>query len=379
MLVISLLLGVNLVQSRPAAATTEGCTGNWSVFPNLAPRGSRLYDVAAVSLSDVWAVGYRWRGPLYAPMAEHWDGSGWTVMDLPGPSDTDAILFGVSAVASNDVWAVGYFDQAFSQSLVEHWDGFEWSIVPSPNPSPFRNQLFGVAAIGADDVWAVGDAANDSGDVSLILHWDGRRWDSVHPPNLGRGIDHLEAVAAVASDDVWAVGQWTTGYSAPAQALTLHWDGSMWTWVEPVPHQPTSNVLGGASAISSTEVIAVGQLSQDWGTETLTISWDGARWIRSPSDQLRHTSHFLENVSADAAGGAWAVGYYIDSWPRTEIQQWDGSAWHLVRSPNDGAISYLEGVIMISADEAWAVGQGTNAALIEHYCAGGTAQISQAS
>ncbi len=370
--VVVALLSLAMVVSAPGAARAArtACDGRWSVFPDPSPNGTQLYDVAAVSANDVWAVGYRWRGDAYGPIAEHWDGTTWSFMDLPRLED-DAYLFGVAAVAADDVWAVGSSALPLAHTLIEHWDGSRWSIVPSPSPSPFRNQLFDAVAISSDDVWAVGDGAHEGGDVSLILHWDGHGWTSVRPPNLGKGIDHLESVDGVAANDVWAVGQWTTGEDGVVQSLTLHWDGSSWTQVEAVPHQPNPNYLTAVSAIAADTVLAVG--GSNWGTATLAIRWDGERWIRDATDRLRHTSHFLKDVSADPAGDAWMVGYYLDDWQRTEVQQWNGTAWYQVRSPNSGAISWLEGVITVSLDEAWAVGVDTDGALIEHYCTGGTA------
>jgi hypothetical protein len=41
------------------------------------------------------------------------------------------------------------------QTLIEHWDGSAWSEVPNPNPSD-RDALIGVAALSAHDVWATG-------------------------------------------------------------------------------------------------------------------------------------------------------------------------------------------------------------------------------
>src|SRR5205823_1967956 len=80
-------------------------------------------------------------------------------------------------------------------------------------------------------------------------------------------------------------------------------------------------------------------------------------------------------VAARSPNDAWAVGYYDQS-PDTRalIEHWDGTAWSIVTSPNNGANqNYLEAVAAISANNAWAVGYNyTNGAgrwltLVEHW------------
>src|SRR3954453_16971703 len=112
------------------------------------------------------------------------------------------------------------------QTLAEHWDGSAWSVVPSPNPSSGNNTLNSVAAISANDAWAVGSSSGGP----IALHWDGSTWSSAAVPSAGS----LTGVSAVASNDVWAVG------NAPQNLLlTVHWNGASWA-VVPCP-SPGSN------------------------------------------------------------------------------------------------------------------------------------------
>src|SRR6266567_2111631 len=107
-------------------------------------------------------------------------------------------------------------------------------------------------------------------------------------------------------------------------------------------------------------------------------SWWRCRSPTSPRCTARSTAarprshdtiNTLYGVSADGAGDAWTVGYYYipgDSQAQTLIEQWDGSAWHMVASPNDGTVSYLYGAATVSSAQAWAVGQNaSNTALVE--------------
>ena len=45
------------------------------------------------------------------------------------------VLNGVAAVSSNDVWAVGFWvDGLQRRTLAEHWDGTSWTVVSTPYP-----------------------------------------------------------------------------------------------------------------------------------------------------------------------------------------------------------------------------------------------------
>ncbi len=126
----------------------------WSVVPN--PKNllvSRLYSITALSTSNVWAVGYSYVHQKLHPLIEHWNGTIWMITPTPSSS---SILDGVAAVSITDIWAVG---SGGAGTLIEHWNGTTWSIVPSPSPGDYESEFNAVASIpGSNDVWAVGDA-----------------------------------------------------------------------------------------------------------------------------------------------------------------------------------------------------------------------------
>jgi hypothetical protein len=230
--------------------------GAWSTVPGatipVPPSGGRsqrstgLNGVAALSSTDVWAVGkaqfadFSRRG-----LVEHWNGTAWQLVSTPAP--TSSLLNGVSALGPSDLWAVG---AAGGSTLTMHWNGARWATVPSPNANAV-NSLSGVAAVSASDVWAVGDAIRSSSDgvstyKTLIMHWTGSAWTIVPSPNVGLGNNRLSAVAARSATDVWAVGEYdTTGDIPVQQTLALHWDGVRWTRVA------TANVGSGDNALTS--------------------------------------------------------------------------------------------------------------------------------
>ena len=87
------------------------------------------------------------------------------------------------AIAANDAWAVGSSGYN-AQTLAEHWDGTAWSVVPSPNAGTGNNRLLDVDVVSANDVWAVGayNPVPGTGQKPLTLHWDGTQWSVVGNP-----------------------------------------------------------------------------------------------------------------------------------------------------------------------------------------------------
>ena len=72
-------------------------------------------------------------------------------------------------------------------------------------------------------------------------------------------------------------------------------------------------------------------------------------------------SGLLDGVAVVSASSAWAVGYSgSPSSPKTLIVRWNGKTWTRVSSPAPGADSSLLAVAATSADSAWAVGYTTN-------------------
>jgi hypothetical protein len=346
--------------SAPYATPTPGPTttvdGTWKIVssPNVGTgtHGNRLNAVAVVSANDVWAVGFSPHPsgtPLYIrqTLVEQWNGSSWSVVASPNPAGkTDVVLNGVTAISANDIWAVGHSGDASSiplQTLTEHWDGTRWSIIPSPSPGTYNgNVLNAVAAISANDVWAVGwyqsgPTGQEGG--ALTMHWDGTIWTVV--PNPSRWT--LYGVTAISSNDVWAVGE---------QSI-LHWNGTTWSIVSfPPPPGDSYQILKGISAVSANDIWAVGysQWSYFYGYRyaPLTYHWDGTRWSWVPN--AGDVDNYLHAVAAIAANDVWAVG------DNGQTQHWNGANWSVVAAPYPGLGGRFNGVAAASASDVWAVG-----------------------
>jgi hypothetical protein len=211
----------------------------WSMVAGASPAKdgggatASLYGVAAISPSNVWAVGYSGSGGLQT-MIEHWNGSSWQVSSGGGVS---GYLSSVSATGPNDVWASGGTNNG---NLIEHWDGAAWTVVQTPQPA--NSSLDSVTALSPTDAWAVGSKrGSNGGEVTFTLHWNGTSWSEVASPNpstAASASNQLRSVVALASNDVWALGMYENEQTNFHQhrTLALHWDGSSWSLVDsPTP------------------------------------------------------------------------------------------------------------------------------------------------
>jgi hypothetical protein len=155
----------------------------WTRVSMPPPAKSMHYgSIVALSPTDAWAVGATgtWRHEV--PITAHWDGRTWTSVPFP-PAD-DGGLASVVAVGPDDVWAVGDYSAGQQSArglppvgnsrlpLVGHFDGSTWTLSDMPPGRADKTHLDDAVAIGTDDVWAGGS----TGKSTFVSHWDGSSW-----------------------------------------------------------------------------------------------------------------------------------------------------------------------------------------------------------
>jgi hypothetical protein len=297
--------------------------------PNPGGRFRFLSAVSALSPSSAWAVGqYSTISGGNRTLVLRWNGASWARVASPSPEVVDgSFLFGVAAVSPSDAWAAGWsygLGGENSNTLILRWNGASWAVAHSPNPVHLGfNVLNGVSALSASDAWAVG--STDTG--TLILHWNGARWTRVPSPSPGgTGSDVLNGVRALSASDAWAVG------STGTKTLILHWNGASWTRVpSPGPAGGIGSNLSAVSAPSPSDAWAAGSYFTSSGeSKTLILRWNGAAWtvVASPNPGGT-TGTSLGGVSALSASNVWAVGTTASSSPvpKTLILHWNGASW----------------------------------------------------
>jgi hypothetical protein len=249
--------------SPSASPKTPSCTPTWDVVRSANPgeAATTLLGVTAITSAEAWAVGGLGQPEIPTAVAiQRWDGDRWVAVAGPSPGTTLNELRAVDASEPNDVWAVGRTSTgAGEQPLVLHYDGTVWSVVELP--PEIDGVLNGVAAISPTDVWAVGSVGDPAASLerALVLHWDGTAWTDVGIGRaIGGGKSALVDIEGVSPTDLWAVGY------QHFRPLILRFDGEAWS------RSPTEirGTLHAIEASAPSEVWAVGTPIQRFDGET---------------------------------------------------------------------------------------------------------------
>jgi hypothetical protein len=277
--------------------------------PPISAVTAQLNSVAPVDSNNIWAAGYSDNPSCLCgqTVIEHWNGSSWTRVKTPNPGIAD-YLCGIAAVSASDLWAVGYewISQSTWVPLLLHYDGTSWK--PFNQSQLQFGQLFSVFAVATNDVWAVGTIGAGGSSDGLALDWNGTSWTRVTFPTQPGGFVLLRSVSGVGHDDVWAGGvyeHYDINGNLTQSARSYRWDGARWNAVT-VP-------LGGYSYLNSVranatdDVWAVGAGIANVLTQTysyVTFHWNGSKWSNVPNPN----HGILNGVSASSSSDVWAVG-----------------------------------------------------------------------
>ncbi len=364
----------------PNSSVGAASSSIWSVETTINPKHRQVNDstfgsVSASGPDEAWAVGiYLDKHALDHPLAEHWNGSAWSRTPLPQPTGQQAVFHGVLDLGPNNAWAVG---TSFSggvgatpagPTLIEHWDGLVWSIVPSPNPAGSANGddnvLEGISGSGPDDLWAAGwFSAQNSNTISLLFeHWNGTSWQAVNSPTPLGAFQFAFAVTAINSNDVWAVGEDESGQGV---TLAAHWNGKKWS-ITPTPDfngGPVAfNELTGVSGTGADNVWASG-FANNVNDKNLrapyVLHWNGTSWklTNVPDPNATKEGSMLNSIEVLSPTDAWAVGQTQKNNGSilTLTEQFNGSSWTVIPSPNPGMIGNL---VVNSLDSVGSAGGG---------------------
>ena len=356
-----------------ATGAPPACRPAWSETPT--PPGSNfLCSVAAIAEADVWAVGSHYDGVDDRPLAEHFDGIQWVMVNAPTPGRRGAYLRGVGGASATDVWAAGYWitTSGTNKTLIEHYDGTSWTIVASPNPPSVASYLSTVAAVATNDVWVAGHYLDNTGIYrTLVEHWDGTSWMIISSPNAGDGDNALNGIAAASSNDIWAVGFQSSAPGAASSTLVLHFDGTSWTIVpSPNPGGLTSS-LAGVAAMADGRIWAAGFYYDGTQGRTLLLHGDSVGFETVPGEDFPGEGNVLNGIAASGSGDIFVAGYHYPNGTNDYqglIEHYDGEQWRRVSSAQGGSYTYLSGITAQPAGAAWAVGNTLTATIAESVC-----------
>jgi hypothetical protein len=327
--------------SPTVSAPPVPCQPGWSVAKGAVPAGDRqdrLVAIAGSASDDIWAVGDRLPSPRQVfPLLEHWDGRRWTYSAGAPLGGRQATLTGVAAVSASDVWAIGSFASVGATPpapLIEHWNGRSWSLQPtralSRLTAPLPQTLTSIAALGPDDVWVLGHPSSSSSDA--YLHWNGAAWQLFAGPNIGPrfGSWAMQNISYDHRAQLWAVGGWMRGIgeaAVPGGGTVERWNGRGWqvyrraawraplTMVAPAAPADVWAVAGGSFTTAGTYGVSPVQV----------LRWNGRGWQVALS---LGTANSVDptGLVAVSANDVYVIGQSVST-GRPFIRHWDGSQW----------------------------------------------------
>ncbi len=355
-----------IVGTHPVSATV--CVGDcWQIVtsPNVGSGSNSLSGVTVVSSNEVWAVGgYTNASNLGQTLVQKYNGTSWSVVTNPNVGSEANNLAAVDAyvsggnnsqtVGSYYVWAVGsYYSSSVARTLVEGWDGTSWTALTSQNSGSSSNQLRAVSASSATDVWSVGDYVDSGGPSRTLVEHStdkGSTWSIVSSPNNSSNNTYLTGVSALSASDVWAVGY--ANVSGNIAPYTIHWNGSAWS----VRNIPEYNIRLEATSFLDYQHGFIGGWNPTDNSAYLN-NWDdfNHQW----NNPYTSSNKRVYSVDYPATDSAWAAG--IKTSPAgTLALHWDGTSWHDLHSLDTGNNPTLRGIAGVNLVRAWTVGYYTD-------------------
>jgi hypothetical protein len=240
-----------------------------------------------------------------------------------------------------------------------------WS-VSGPIAGAQYGRLAAVSCVSPASCFAVGAADTPTTETRLVARWNGANWQAQanqNPP--GASDSQFTSVHCRTSTSCVAVGQYVT--AGKTKTLVERWNGAKWL-IEASPNPPAIAVSGLSSVqcASATFCVAVGSYFEDTSDssaeKTLVEQWSGSSWAIVPSpNRVNAIDSGLTGVSCTSASNCFAVGHFDTNLvTRTLIEHWDGGNWLVVSSPNPANVaqSELSGVACVNATRCLAVGSG---------------------
>ena len=373
-----------LIWPAGTASAAAGSQTVWKVQATPNPAGvlgSQLTGVSCPSAKACFAVGASSTGDQgNQPLAEHWNGTVWAIQHAVKPKTSeDTDLEAISCPTVSNCTAVGFYTNTSGSNLAlaEHWNGSAWSVQRIPTPSsvlagnPFK--LLGVSCAAAHSCVTVGFYFDPSLDGNVIVaeHWNGKRWaiqNIVTPP--GSASTFMQGVSCSAAASCTAVGSYTNA-SGLGATLAEVWNGASWAIQDtPSPAGATEgSTLIGVSCPSPADCTAAGYSTDGSGnTTTLAEQWNGSAWAiqSTPNESSGAPVHNdLWGVSCAAADSCSATGYFTNSSVllRPLAEHWNGTSWVVEDAPDPSGrngSSLQGGVSCSSPSKCTAVGWSQN-------------------
>jgi hypothetical protein len=293
--------------------------------------------------------------------------SGFTVVASP-PLARPGYLTAVAAVSPTDVWAIGQYRGG--TRLMEHYDGSAWRVV-APPPLP-HGALRSISAHGSA-VWVVGACYVASGGYGCAARYTGTNWVRVAIPKQFSSDFVYNAVLVFSNTNVVVGGAFND------KSELIRWNGKTWSRVHDVPYAGQTIGIAGTLSnhlFSAGVSLATSQRVSSHGTfehERANGSWQLSQAFGPNPSATPIFDSSAAAIFASSADNAWVVGRLwnepADAWIPVAMR-WNGATQTAVTVANQPADGNLAGVFTARPDDTWAVGWAGGATLIAHYTGG---------
>lgn len=333
-----LLLGGGLAAAPSRAAV-------WTLQPSPTVAGSELLGVSCGSGGDCLAVGDRTVGGHTRTLAEHWNGSAWSVTPAAGiPGATQSVLEGVDCRSAHWCMAVGYSARGGTEKpLAERWTGTHWSVLRTPDPSPSwpRHHLHGISCPTTRFCLAAGDFGTETLSPSFtstfdawVARWNGSVWRVAHVISAARGTTKSFSGVSCASTRACLMVGSVSSPSIEGKPLGIWFDGRHWRDLRP-PNPAESSGLSSVSCVSPAACMAVGRRFVSRDQNALAERWNGHRWSATvPPRPAGDGGAELAGVVCRSRSQCTAVGASGPADPTGGLAEgWNGLSWTIQPTP----------------------------------------------
>ena len=336
-----------------------------------------LGGVSCPSATECVAIGRDDTSTATLAMVQIWNGSTWSV-ERSTPDEATVLLSGVSCASTRLCIAVGWDHgasdtggPAYQTGLAEMWDGTRWTLTQLPRPSGAGNMMItAVSCPSASFCVAIGTSDNRA---PLSEVWNGTRWTVVSrplPPGMtSSGYVNDAGVSCSSSQFCMAVGTYGASSDAAAAGFAQVWNGTSWALQS--PPDPTSGSPFGVSCTSARFCMVTGSSGQS-GDGVLAEEWDGSHWVvlSTPNYRFRGSEGkgVLGSVSCTSPAACAALGTYSVNVPGRQVtavvvlaEVWDGARWRVTPAAQPTSyVAAIAGLSCVSPSSCTAVGSWTD-------------------
>jgi hypothetical protein len=347
-------------------------------------------NVSLVALATATAL-LAFAAPLTGRSSSAGAAAAWSAVTSPLPAGgSSGELSGVSCTSPANCLAVGAFTGGSRKTLAVRWNGAKWSVIASPNPTgAISSQLSAISCRTTGSCFAVGTWQTKTATKTLVERWNGRALAIVASPNSSEGNSSALSTVSCPSETTCFAAGTLRNASGPRKTLIERWNGMIWSIVAHPKLSGGHRNLNGVSCASPASCFAVGTHSVTGGGDlscepeldcfagTLTEQWVGTHWVlvSSPNGKFALQST-LAGVSCVSTKSCIAVGTASPEglWGKMLTERWNGNEWSTVAGANPAGIlgSSLYGVSCSSSTNCFAAGSYLSSGdrdrtLVEHY------------